>query len=129
MRHVRREFPGWTKPPRRGNRSCAGDQGIDYRVSISGFRLACIRLCEITPIEIPHGLKPASLAALDGKAENRALPKAILEPAILQQTTLQKIENFSETQLAEIVVAELNALKRRFRLVMFDDVVLDAGLL
>src|SRR6202171_6702457 len=70
MRHIRREFPGWMKLPRRGNRSCAGNQGIDFRHSISGFRFACIRLCEITPRgRSPQGLKPACLMALDGTAE------------------------------------------------------------
>src|ERR1700704_1230282 len=99
MRHIRPEFPGWMKLRRRGNRSCAGNQEIDFSRRLGRARR-----------------KPC-------------LPKAILEPAIPQQTTLQKIENSSETQLAEIVVAHLNALKRRFRLVVFDEVVLDAGLL
>jgi hypothetical protein len=50
-------------------------------------------------------------------------------PGEFNKQLFKKIENSSETQLAEIVVADLNALKRRFRLVVFDDVVLDTGLL
>src|SRR6266851_281850 len=117
MLHIRREFPGWMKLPRRGNRSCAGNQGIDFRVSIAG-----IRLCEITPREKKQVADPSSGA--------RLCPSQSDFGARYSSTNnSSKNANSSETQLAEIVVADLNALKRRFRLVMFDDVVLDAGLL
>ena len=95
---------------RRGNPCFAGSRGTDFQLSadISGAQARSLAALYDTAEAVPFSKQTWHLPSFNRRPFNT--------------------QSSSETQLAEIVVADLNALKRRLRLVVFDDVMLDAGL-